>query len=87
MEEGRLLSVGKEITTKESSLPLFPFINSDVHSTCADEGLGACGEAMTNDVASLCAVGSGLFAASSIQIVAQVFGLLAVVLSEFSIMF
>jgi len=56
-------------------------INTDVHSTCADEGLGACGEAMANDVASLCAVGSGLFAASSIQIVAQIFGVLAVILT------
>jgi len=56
-------------------------INTDIYSTCADEGLGACGDAMANDVASLCAVGSGLFAASSIQIVAQIFGVLAVILT------
>jgi hypothetical protein len=56
-------------------------INADLHSTCGSEGLSACGDAMKNDVASLCAVGSGMFATSSIQIVAQVFGLLAVVLT------
>jgi len=62
-------------------------INDEVYSTCADEGLSACEVAMTNDVASLCAVGSGMLATSSIQIVAQVFGVLAVILSKFSILF
>merc|ERR1712224_658076 len=56
-------------------------INTDLHGSCASDGLSACGEAMTNDVASLCAVGSGMFASSSIQIVAQVFGLIAVILT------
>ena len=62
-------------------------INRDIYSTCADEGLDACGEAMANDVASLCAVGSGMLATSSIQIAAQIFGVLAVILSTFSILF
>lgn len=64
-----LTSVCQEIKT----------LNDDIHGTCASDGLGDCGKAMTSDVEDLCAVGSGLFASSVTQIIAQVFGLVAVV--------
>ena len=58
-------------------------ISRDVSDTCTGEGLHECGTTLQNDVISLCAAGYGLLAWSIVQIIAQVFGLLAVVLSKF----
>jgi hypothetical protein len=48
---------------------------------CAADGLDACGEVLALDVMHLCAIGEGMFRASMCQIVAQVFSIVAVVVS------
>lgn len=48
-------------------------------ATCSEEGASSCGEVMDAEFKHICAVGHSLVAASVIQIVAQVFGLIAVI--------